>query len=157
MLFKKRPNYVATIALIFSAMFSVASHAQEAHSATATSSSFGKDTVHYNVLNTTFLTPQVAKSYGIVRGDDKFLINVSVRRQLDTSNIAVRANVKGSSSDLIHRTPLEFKEIIEQDAIYYIAQFELDNDERQDFRLSVSVDNRPSYDIQFNKMLYLEE
>ena len=69
----------------------------------------------------------------------------------------MRAKVKGSSSDLIHRTPLEFKEIIEQDAIYYIAEFELSNDERQDFRLSVNVDNRPSYDIQFNKMLYIDD
>lgn len=144
-------------ALFISLLLGLSAHAQEAPPVTATSSSFGKDTVHYSVVNTTFLTPQVARSYGIVRGEDKFIINVSVRRQLDGSNIAVRAKVKGSSSDLIHRTPLEFKEIIEQDAIYYIAEFELSNDERQDFRLSVNVDNRPSYDIQFNKMLYIDD
>jgi hypothetical protein len=144
-------------ALFISLLLGLSAHAQEAPPVTSTSSSFGKDTVHYSVVNTTFLTPQVARSYGIVRGEDKFIINVSVRRQLDGSNIAVRAKVKGSSSDLIHRTPLEFKEIIEQDAIYYIAEFELSNDERQDFRLSVNVDNRPSYDIQFNKMLYIDD
>ncbi|CAA0117459.1 DUF4426 domain-containing protein [Zhongshania aliphaticivorans] len=144
-------------ALFFSLLLSFSAQAQEAPPVTATSSNFGKDTVHYSVVNTTFLTPQVAKSYGIIRGEDKFIINVSVRRQLNTSNIAVRAKVKGNSSDLIHRTPLEFKEIIEQDAIYYIAEFELSNDERQDFRLSVNVDNRPSYDIQFNKMLYIDD
>lgn len=144
-------------ALFISLLLGLSAHAQEAPPVTSTSSSFGKDTVHYSVVNTTFLTPQVAESYGIIRGEDKFIINVSVRRQLDTSNIAVRAKVKGNSSDLIHRTPLEFKEIIEQDAIYYIAEFELSNDERQDFRLSVNVDNRPSYDIQFNKMLYIDD
>lgn len=144
-------------ALLISLLLGFSAQAQEAPPVTSTSSSFGKDTVHYSVVNTTFLSPQVAKSYGIIRGEDKFIINVSVRRQLDGSNIAVRAKVKGSSSDLIHRTPLEFKEIIEQDAIYYIAEFELSNDERQDFRLSVNVDNRPSYDIQFNKMLYIDD
>lgn len=154
---KSSLRFSVILTLLCSAVFSLAAQAQEAPPVTETSSNFGKDTVHYSVLNTAFLTPQVAKSYGIVRGDNKFLINVSVRRQLDTSNIAVRAKVKGTSSDLIHRNPLDFREIIEQDAIYYIAEFELSNDERQDFRLSVNVDNRPSYDIQFNKMMYLEE
>ncbi|MBQ0797528.1 DUF4426 domain-containing protein [Zhongshania sp.] len=154
---KRITNYTAIFTLVFSALFSAAASAQEAPPVTATSSSFGKDTVHYSVVNSTFLTPQVAKSYGIIRGDNKFLINVSVRRQLDTTNLAVRAKVEGTSSDLIHRTPLEFREIIEQDAIYYIAEFEISNDERQDFRLSVSVDNRPSYDIQFNKMMYVDD
>tara|TARA_R110001592_G_scaffold1874_4_gene11357 strand:+ start:1891 stop:2358 length:468 start_codon:yes stop_codon:yes gene_type:complete len=150
-------NYAAIFTLVFTSLLSLASQAQDAPPATETSSSFGKDTVHYSVLNTTFISPQVAKSYGIVRGEDKFLINVSVRRQLDTSNIAVRADVKGTSSDLIYVNTLEFREIIEQDAIYYIAEFDISNDERQNFRLSVSVDNRPSYDIQFNKMLYLDK
>ena len=154
---KRITNYTAIFTLVFSALFSAAASAQEAPPVTATSSSFGKDTVHYSVVNSTFLTPQVAKSYGIIRGKNKFLINVSVRRQLDTTNLAVRAKVEGTSSDLIHRTPLEFREIIEQDAIYYIAEFEISNDERQDFRLSVSVDNRPSYDIQFNKMMYVDD
>jgi hypothetical protein len=150
-------NYAAIFTLVFTSFFSVASQAQEAPPATKTSSVFGKDTVYYTVLNTTFISPQVAKSYGIVRGEDKFLVNVSVRRQLDTSNIAVRADITGNSSDLIYVNTLEFREIIEQDAIYYIAEFDISNDERQNFRLSVSVDDRPSYDIQFNKMLYLDK
>jgi hypothetical protein len=150
-------SYAAILTLVFTSLFSLATQAQEAPPATKTSSIFGKDTVYYSVLNTIFISPQVAKSYGIVRGKDKFLINVSVRRQLDTSNIAVRADVTGSSSDLIYVNTLEFREIIEQDAIYYIAEFDISNDERQNFRLSASVDNRPSYDIQFNKMLYLDK
>jgi hypothetical protein len=150
-------SYAAILTLVFTSLFSLVTQAQEAPPATKTSSIFGKDTVYYSVLNTIFISPQVAKSYGIVRGKDKFLINVSVRRQLDTSNIAVRADVTGSSSDLIYVNTLEFREIIEQDAIYYIAEFDISNDERQNFRLSASVDNRPSYDIQFNKMLYLDK
>ncbi|MFQ3201238.1 MAG: hypothetical protein ACI9SK_001969, partial [Zhongshania sp.] len=67
------------------------------------------------------------------------------------------ADITGNSSDLIYINTLEFREVIEQDAIYYIAEFDISNDERQNFRLSVSVDNRPSYDIQFNKMLYLDK
>lgn len=124
--------------------------------AAPTSKQFGDVTVHFTVLNTSFLNPQVARSYGIVRGDNKFLMNVAVSKQEEQRSRALRAEVSGSSSDLIHRTPLEFREVIEQDAIYYIAELEIDSKrERRDFRLSVKTDERPQpYDIQFNKQLY---
>ena len=137
--------------------FSAASQALETPPVTATSKQFGNDTVHFSVLNTSFLTPQVARSYGIVRGKNKFLINVSVRRQSGPDNIALRATINGTQSDLIHRTPLDFREVIEQDAIYYIAEFAISNDERRDFRLQVNVDDKPSYDVQFIKMLYVDK
>jgi len=138
---------------------SAASQAQEheAPPVTETSKQFGDDTIHFSVLNSSFLSPKIARSYGIVRGKNKFLINIAVRRQAGTTTAALRAQVSGSQSDLIHRTPLEFREIIEQDAIYYIAEFAISNDERRDFRLQVSVDDKPSYDIQFNKMLYVDK
>ena len=80
-----------------------------------------------------------------------------MRRQSGIGNSAVRAELSGTQSDLIHRTPLEFREVIEQDAIYYIAEFGISNDERRDFRLQVKVEEKPSYDIQFNKMLYVDK
>ena len=124
--------------------------------ATPTSQQFGDVTVHFTVLNTSFLSPQVARSYGIVRGDNKFLVNVAIGKQEGERSRALRAEVSGSSSDLIHRAPLKFREVIEQDAIYYIAELEIDGKrERRDFRLSVKTDERPQpYDIQFNKHLY---
>lgn len=125
---------------------------------TPTEKQFGADTVYFTVLNTSFLAADVAQSYGIVRGDDKFLLNVAVRRQGDSGSEAVRAQVSGSTSDLIHRTELDFLEVIEQQAIYYIASFEIDNTEQRDFRLQVTAEgNTRSYDINFNKKLYVDE
>ncbi|MFT5889565.1 MAG: hypothetical protein ACI9BO_002392 [Zhongshania sp.] len=145
---------------ILSAMLSLflatATLAQEALAVT-TSSQFGDDTVHYSVLNTRFLSPQVAKSYGITRGNNKFLVNVAVNRKASGKSLALRAKISGTNSDLIHRTPLDFREVIEQDAVYYLAEFSLSNDERRIFRLKVSLDDKPDYDIEFNKMLYLEK
>ena len=119
------------------------------------SQQFGPDTVYFNVLNTGFLTPEVARSYGITRGKDKFLVNVSVR---NSETGAIAATVTGSSSDLIHRHPLVFREIVEQDAIYYIAELDIDGKrETRDFRLSVTTATRPQpYDIQFTKTLHIE-
>jgi len=145
------------LSLLLSLSSAVYAQAQEAPPVTETSKKFGDDTVHFSVLNTSFLSPQIARSYGIVRGKNKFLINIAVRRQAGLSSVALRAQASGSQSDLIHRTPLEFREIIEQDAIYYIAEFAISNDERRDFRLQITVDDKPSYDIQFNKMLYVDK
>ena len=152
-------RFFTTFGLGLLLSLSAVSQAQERETppVTETSKQFGNDTVHFSVLNTSFLTPQVARSYGIVRGKNKFLINLSVRRQSDIANSAVRADISGTQSDLIHRTPLDFREVIEQDAIYYIAEFAISNDERRDFRLQVKVDDKPSYDIQFNKMLYVDK
>ena len=150
-------RFFSAVSLGLLLCFSAASQAQETPPVTETSKQFGNDTVHFSVLNTSFLTPQVARSYGIVRGKNKFLINVSVRRQSGPDNIALRATINGTQSDLIHRTPLDFREVIEQDAVYYIAEFAISNDERRDFRLQVNVDDKPSYDVQFIKMLYVDK
>ena len=143
------------LVLVF-ALASTAAVAQESQTPTPTSTDFGRDTVHYTVFNTTFLSPEVAQAYGITRGDDKFLVNISVIRRGDDGEAPIRAEVSGSTSDLIHRTELIFREVIEQDALYYIAAFETDGkEERRDFRLQVGVEGRSQpYDIQFNKQLY---
>ena len=117
---------------------------------------FGDYDVHYSIVNTTFLKPDVAKAYGITRGDDRFILNVGVRELLsDGSDVARKSDVTGTVFNLIHRKPLDFKEIDERDAIYYIAQFTADNKEMLDFTLAIKPDSsQRSYKLQFNKKLY---
>ncbi|WP_372748083.1 DUF4426 domain-containing protein [Litorivivens sp.] len=111
--------------------------------------------VHYSIVNTTFLKPTVAKAYGIVRGDDRFILNISVRENSDDGDVARKADISGSVFNLIHRKPLDFKEVDEGDAIYYIAQFEGDNKETLDFTLSIQPEtSRRKYKFQFNKVMY---
>ncbi|MBB3048769.1 hypothetical protein FHR99_003043 [Litorivivens lipolytica] len=117
---------------------------------------FGNYDVHYSIVNTTFLKPDVAKAYGITRGDDRFILNISVRElQADGSDVARKSEVSGTVFNLIHRKSLDFQEIDERDAIYYIAQFTADNKEMLDFTLSIKPDSSArSYKLQFNKKLY---
>lgn len=112
--------------------------------------------VHYSVVNSTFLSPQVAKAYGIVRGDDRFIINIAVRENLDDgSTVARKAQVSGSRFDLIHRLALEFKEIDEGTAIYYITQFQANDKEKLDFTLKIHPEtSKRSYKMQFNQVMY---
>ncbi len=119
---------------------------------------FGKYEVHYSVINSTFLTPEVAKAYGITRGKDRAIVNIAVREKRDEGGTAAkRAVVTGSSSDLIHKTKLDFHEIDERDAIYYIAELRIANKEKRDFRIKVQPDpNRPPFSLNFNKTLYTD-
>lgn len=112
--------------------------------------------VHYSVVNSTFLSPQVAKTYGIVRGDDRFILNIAVREILaDGSSAARKVDVSGTRFDLIHRLALDFKEIDERTAVYYIAQFQANDKEKLDFTLKIHPEtSKRSYKMQFNKVLY---
>lgn len=117
---------------------------------------FDRYDVHYSVVNTTFLKPDVAKAYGIVRGEDRFILNISIREVLDDGSTAARkAEVSGTVFNLIHRNPLGFKEVDERTAVYYIAQFEADNKETLDFTVSLKPETSVrAYTLQFNKMMH---
>ena len=129
-------------------LFSLAGHAQ--------TKSFGDYDIHYSVLNSTFISPQVAQSYGITRGKDRALINIAIRKNLaGGTSKAQRALVTGSSSDLIHSTVLDFKEISEQDAVYYIAELKFFDKEMRTYTIKFQPDpNVAAYTLKFSKTLY---
>jgi hypothetical protein len=120
---------------------------------------FGDYDVHYNVLNSTFISPEVAQAYGIVRGKNRALINIAIRQRLDKgATKAKRAIVNGSSSDLIHSAALEFDEIVEQEAIYYIAELRFNNKELRTFTINIQPDpNIAPYTLKFSKTLYVDQ
>lgn len=120
---------------------------------------FGDYDVHYSVLTSTFISPEVAKAYGIVRGKNRALINIAIRQRMDKgATRAKKAIVNGSSSDLIHSAELEFNEIVEQEAIYYIAELRFNNKELRTFTINIQPDpNIAPYTLKFTKTLYVDE
>ncbi|HEY9032786.1 MAG TPA: DUF4426 domain-containing protein [Pseudomonadales bacterium] len=119
---------------------------------------FGDHEVHYSVFNTSFLTPQVASAYDIVRSGRKALMNIAVlKRQNDGSLVNVAARVSGDQFDLIRREPLTFREVREQHAIYYLASFDIQHMITIYFTVNVEVEGQQPFKVQFNKMLYNDE
>jgi hypothetical protein len=113
--------------------------------------------IHYSVFNTSFLTPEVAKVYGVVRAKDRALINVAVRKEGNAANVGIKATVKGTVKDLIYRKPLEFFEVREDDAIYYLSEIKFRNDERLFFDIVVQPDpNKGGYTVKFDKTMYTD-
>jgi len=84
---------------------------------------FDQFELHRSVVYTTFLTPEIAAEYGIARGKYKAILTLSVR-DVEAGEIAGRPMaINGETWDLIRGDPLEFKEIREGPATYYIADF----------------------------------
>jgi Domain of unknown function (DUF4426) len=117
---------------------------------------FGPYELHYSVVNTTFLQPEVASDYGIVRGKKRAIINLAVRELDSEGGPGGPMMLKGRTWDLIQNQFLEFQEIREGRAVYYIADFKFINEEWRFFE----VDFRPegseeTFTLKFKHQLYI--
>ena len=111
---------------------------------------FGDVTVHYNTFNSTFLTPDIAKSAELIRSKNQGVINVSVIK----AGQPMVASVTGTVKDLTSKTvPLNFKQVTEQGAIYYLAQYPVDQQEVRTFEIKVQTGDKINT-INFNQELF---
>lgn len=110
--------------------------------------------VHYIALNTTFLTPQVAKSNGIVRSRYNALINISV---LDRQNKQAQSVVlTGQAKNLLGVVKtLSFKQIKEGKAIYYLAVLPFSDQEQYRFTLQIN-DGQKQENLKFQHKFYAD-
>ncbi|MFD2640643.1 DUF4426 domain-containing protein [Pseudomonas japonica] len=111
---------------------------------------FGDVTVHYSVFNSTFVQPATAQAAQLVRSKKQGVINVTV---LKAGKPSV-ASVSGSYADLTGRkNSLTFKQVPDQGAIYYLAQFPVEQQETLTFSITVgSGDSSNSFS--FNQEVF---
>jgi hypothetical protein len=85
----------------------------------------GGYTIHHNALTTDSLPVQVATAYGIQRSKSRALLNVSViRDEPGALGIPVHADIRAVARTLYGQIrPIDMREIVEDKAIYYIADF----------------------------------
>lgn len=111
---------------------------------------FGDVTVHYNTFNSTFLTPDIAKAAELIRSKNQGVINVSVIKD----GKPLVANVTGTVKDLTSKSvPLNFRQVTEQGAIYYIAQYPVEQQETRTFEIKVQNGDKINT-INFNQELF---
>ncbi|BBH35994.1 DUF4426 domain-containing protein [Pseudomonas sp. St290] len=111
---------------------------------------FGDVTVHYNTFNSTFLTPDIAKAAELIRSKEQGVINVSVLK----AGVPLSAQVSGTVKDLTSQSiPLKFKQVTEQGAIYYIAQYPVPQQETRTFEIKVQTGDKINT-INFNQELF---
>jgi hypothetical protein len=120
---------------------------------------FGPYELHYSVVNTTFLAPEVAANYGIVRSKQRAILNLAVREHMPDGSTEGRTMLlQGRTWDLIQGQPLEFMEVREGQAIYYLADFKFINEEWRFFEAVFRpAGAQQSYTFTFKNQLYIDE
>lgn len=106
------------ITLVFGLLFSACVWADN-------STQVGDYIIHHNALTTDSLTPQVASSYKIQRSKSRALINIAVQKVgAEGVNQPVTAQIKLTARSLVgHLRDIPMREVREDKAIYYIADF----------------------------------
>jgi len=120
----------------------------------------GSFQAHYSVFPSNVISPEIAATYKIKRSNYRGIVNITPQKILDKeNNIGIRAKVSGNARNLLGNTQeLEFREIIEGDVIYYIAEFSFSNEEIFRFTFNIIPDDSQSENIQlkFQQQFYTE-
>lgn len=113
--------------------------------------------IYYNVFNSSFLQPEIASLYKIPRTGTTGVINIAIHGAHDSYQFDPRkANVQGrATNNLSQYSDLGFREIKEDKAVYYIADFQFRPQENT--RLSVIIrmpDLDKPIELDIDKTLY---
>lgn len=105
--------------------------------ASANEHSIGDVTIHYNAFSSTQLPAEVTSKYQLTRSGRVGVINITVMK----NEKPVIANIFGHGKNLAGQLrELAFREIREEQAVYYIATFNFTNGEKLRFDLNIQVE-----------------
>lgn len=108
--------------------------------------------IYYTTFRSTLVPADVARLHGINRSDNRILTNITVRREGEP----VRARVTGRVSNLLNQmSSLDFAEVIEEAAIYYLANQLVD--ERDTLRYTIDIrpqGSEDTFELEFVRQYY---
>jgi len=118
---------------------------------------FGPFEAHYSAINTSQLSPTVARAYDIQRSSNRAMLNIAVLRSGDPEAEPVSAIVTAQTVNLTgQRRVIEMREIRDQGAIYSIGTFRITNEEIITFRVTVQPEGRAApYEFTFQQKFYV--
>jgi hypothetical protein len=120
---------------------------------------FGDYIVHFNAQSTTMLPAEVARAFGIRRSGNRAMLNVTVLRKGDTSgDQPVEADVAVTATNLLGQLKdVRVRELREGEAIYYIGEVTIANEEIVSFKVSVRPAGADSpYEFSFRQQFYTD-
>ncbi|MDY7562794.1 DUF4426 domain-containing protein [Pseudomonas sp. 10B1] len=111
---------------------------------------FGDTTLHYSAITSSYLQPDVAAAAGLIRSKNQGVLNIAAVKGGKT----VVANITGTVKDLTGRNlTLTFKQLAENDAVYYIAQFPIEQQETLTFSINVKA-GEDTHSFSFDQELF---
>lgn len=126
----------------------------EAEPAGASFVDIGSHVVHFSAQSTDQLPTRVAQQYGIVRSKNRAMLNVSVLEA--GSNTPVTADVTVKTVNLTGQLKnVTMRKIEEQEAIYYIGETPVANQETLIFDINVRPDGvEEASEMRFKRQFY---
>jgi len=118
---------------------------------------FGDYTLHYNVITTDNLQPEVAKAYEISRSKNRAMLNIVILKNvMGTPGQPVTGKLTGTAKNLSNQMrTLAMREIKEANAIYYISEFRVSNNEVLNFDIDVlPVGEKQAYTLKFKQQFF---
>ena len=96
--------------------------------------------VHHNAFTADTLDPAVANRYGIQRSKQRGVLNVSlIQEKPGTTGVPTAARVEvNAASQTGQKMRVPMRELREQDAIYYIGEFPIQDQETLNFAIEVT-------------------
>lgn len=103
--------------------------------------------IHYTTFNSLLIPQEVAQAHNIVRSKYRIVTNVSILKQGDPNP----ATVTGFNTNLLNQLfQMEFDEVTEKSAIYYLSNQLID--ERDSLRFTITVQpfgENEAYELKF--------
>ncbi|MEM8983042.1 MAG: DUF4426 domain-containing protein [Pseudomonadota bacterium] len=120
----------------------------------------GDHTIHINAVSTDAVPPSVAQSYGIVRSQNRALLNVAVietdsGKRIETDVSARAVNLTGQLKNITLRKIEEPGEKADEPAVYYIGEVPVANRETLTFDVTVVLpDADEPVSMKFSRQFY---
>ncbi|MFT5209360.1 MAG: hypothetical protein ACI9CE_001082 [Flavobacterium sp.] len=108
--------------------------------------------IHYTAFSSMLIPADVAKAHNIVRSRRRIVTNISVRK----ADSVVAAKLEGRSTNLFGQIfNMEFDEVIETGAIYYLSNQLIDERDTLNFEIVISPDDSESaYNLKFKRQYF---
>ncbi|WP_160151725.1 DUF4426 domain-containing protein [Microbulbifer sp. ALW1] len=114
---------------------------------------FGDYRVTYTVFNSDFIAPDIARQYNLVRAKDRAFVNISVAKKGDLQGMSV--GVSGNATNLIQQSrALNFQEIRDQNAVYYLAPLRFEDEENLTFNIDLVLPDGSTRELMFRRQLH---
>jgi hypothetical protein len=121
------------------------------------SKDFGQFVIHYNAMASDVIPPQVARKYRITRSQNRGMINITVlKKVLGSPGQPVHARIEVNAQNLVGQgRTIPMREIREGNAIYYIGEFGVANEETLKFDVRARPQGTQEFvEVQFSQDFY---
>lgn len=114
--------------------------------------------LHYSAFNSTFIAPKIANELQLKRNPYVALISISALDLYSVGKKPTQVKLDGTAKNLIGNTKkLKFREIIQGEAIYYLAELPISENETFSFEIKADAGNKGSGILRFNQTFHTQE